>query len=87
MFEELYEALLEQAKRKDPDSVLMRHHVSYVESVTRYVKVDHREYRTYGPEEMAADFIASMTDDYFIDLHAHLFPESGHRVNYLGYFD
>ena len=87
MFEELYEALLEQAKRKDPDSVLMRHHVSYVESVTRYVKVDHREYRTYGPEEIAADYIASMTDDYFIDLYSHLFPESGHRVNYLGYFD
>ncbi|MBQ1880528.1 MAG: phosphohydrolase, partial [Lachnospiraceae bacterium] len=45
------------------------------------------EYRTYGPEEMAADYIASMTDDYFIDLYSHLFPESGHRVNYLGYFD
>ena len=86
MFEELYEALLVQAREKDPDSVFMRHHVNYIESITKYVRVVHREYSTYEPEDMVADYIASMTDDYFIDLHAHLFPESGHKVEYVGYF-
>jgi hypothetical protein len=28
-----------------------------------------------------------MTDDYFIDLHRHLFPDSPHRIDYRGYFD
>jgi len=28
-----------------------------------------------------------MTDDYFIDLHHYLFPDSALRVEYKGYFD
>ena len=33
------------------------------------------------------DYIASMTDDYFIDLHHYLFPDSSYKVEYSGYFD
>jgi dGTPase len=33
------------------------------------------------------DYIASMTDDYFIDLHHHLFPDSPYKVEYTGYFE
>ena len=33
------------------------------------------------------DYIASMTDDYFIDLHRYLFPNSPYKVDYSGYFD
>jgi dGTPase len=33
------------------------------------------------------DYIASMTDDYFIDLHHYLFPDSTYKVQYRGYFD
>ena len=32
------------------------------------------------------DYIASMTDDYFIDLHRYLFPDSSYKVEYTGYF-
>lgn len=31
--------------------------------------------------------IASMTDDYFIDLYTHLFPEGKLKITYKGYFD
>ena len=33
------------------------------------------------------DYIASMTDDYLIDLHHYLFPDSGYHVVYTGYFE
>lgn len=33
------------------------------------------------------DFIASMTDDYFIDLYEYLFTDGPYNVDYVGYFD
>ena len=33
------------------------------------------------------DFIAAMTDDYFVDYYAYLFPKSSYRISYHGYFD
>ena len=33
------------------------------------------------------DYIASMTDDYLIDLHRYLFPDSSYYVEYTGYFN
>jgi dGTPase len=33
------------------------------------------------------DYIASMTETYFVELHRYLFPESKLRVEYTGYFD
>ena len=87
MFKELYDELLIQAEAMEPDSVFVRHHVNYIESITKYVHVDHKAYRENEPDDMVADYIAGMTDDYFIDLHAYLFPGSGHRVKYKGYFD
>jgi len=31
--------------------------------------------------------MASMTDDYFIDLYNYLFPNGSYKVDYIGYFD
>lgn len=87
MFVELYEELLDQAERMEPDSVFVRHHVNYIDKITRYVHVEHRPYMDNTPDDMVVDYIAGMTDDYFIDLHAYLFPESSHKVRYRGYFD
>ena len=87
MFGELYDALIKQAEEMRPDSVFVRHHVDYVERSTQYVHVEHKDYRENTPDDMVVDYIASMTDDYFIDLHTYLFPESEHKVKYLGYFD
>ena len=87
MFKELYDALLVQAKDMDPDSVFVRHHVNYIENITKYVHVEHKAYRDNQPDDMVTDYIAGMTDDYFIDLYMYLFPQSGHKVRYKGYFD
>ena len=38
------------------------------------------------PDRIVVDYIASMTDDYFVELYAHLFPDSGRKIEYIGYF-
>ena len=44
-------------------------------------------YLSQDPNEIVVDFIASMTDDYFIDLYEYLFPNGTYKVDYVGYFD
>lgn len=84
MMEEIYEQLLEDLIQDNQNSPILRHHVDYVNQ-TRYP----REVR-YGkgePNEIVVDYIASMTDDYLIDLHRYLFPDSNYYVEYTGYFN
>ena len=37
--------------------------------------------------QIVVDYIASMTDDYFIELHKYLFPSSKLDLKYKGYFE
>jgi dGTPase len=45
------------------------------------------EYLESDPNQLTVDFIASMTDDYFIDLYSTLFPKSDLKIVYKGYFE
>jgi dGTPase len=45
------------------------------------------EYAKTEPSQIVADYIASMTDDYFVDLFEHLFPDSQLKISYNGYFE
>jgi dGTPase len=86
MMAELYERLLDDALRRNVDSPLFRHHVAYVQSASaHYARTI--PYEETEPNQLVVDYVASMTDDYFIDLHRHLFPDSPHRIDYRGYFD
>ena len=84
MFEMLYEKLLSQYG--DENSLLHRHHINYVNRRRGYYQTaqDYREESTL--DDMVVDYIASMTDDYFIDVCAYLLPDAP-TVNYTGYFD
>ncbi len=87
MFEAVYEELLSQAKSGDKNSIFEKHHMAYVVQAnahSRYFNVE--EYRAEEPNQLVVDYIASMTDDYFIDLYKELFPKGRHKVNYIGYF-
>lgn len=86
MFEEMYYHLLADAKSRDKNSVLYKHHISYVEN-GYYRKADKKPYIEEEPNDIVVDFMASMTDDYFVDLHKKLFPNSPYEVKYIGYFD
>lgn len=91
MFNALYEELLSQTKDMNKDSILYRHHISYLRTANaagRYFNADTfiEAYMSLDPNEIVTDFMASMTDDYFIDLYQYLFPSGKYHVDYVDYF-
>ena len=84
MFEELYYKLLDDVKRNDNDSIIYKHHIKPIgDALKQYHGID---YSKEEKNQIVVDYIASMTDDYFIDLHRHLFPDSKYKVEYEPYF-
>ena len=83
MMGEIYEQMLADLQQGKEYSPIFRHHIHYINGA-RY----HRDtpYGKEEPNQIVVDYIASMTDDYFIDLHDYLFPGSRYTVEYSGYF-
>ena len=84
MMAEMYEQLLEDLKQENKYSPIWRHHINVVNR-TYYKR--NTPYEATEPNQIVVDYIASMTDDYFIALHKHLFPDSSLRVKYKDYFN
>lgn len=92
MFEQLYNELLSQAKTLDTNSILYKHHIDFIRQANQYSHyqpIDEfmDEYTSSSPDDIVMDFMASMTDDYFIDLYKYLFPNGKYKAEYTGYFD
>ena len=83
MMTEVYEKLLYDLEKEDTSSPIFCHHINYVNKAhyIREIPYEHNE-----PNQIVTDYIASMTDDYFIDLYSHLFPERDIKIVYKGYF-
>lgn len=87
MFAAVYEELLRQAKSGEPDSIFEKHHMEYVKEANKFSKYfNMEEYREEDKNQLVVDYIASMTDDYFVDLYKKLFPSGKYDVKYKGYF-
>ncbi len=84
MMREMYEKLLSDLQKCDTNSIIYKHHISYV-NMSHYKR--EKPYDAEEPNQIVVDYIASMTDDYFIELYAHLFPNSDKKIEYKGYFD
>ena len=84
MFHDLYERLLQDLKEGRESSPVFRHHIAYVEDKVRFYRGSN--YREEEPNAIVTDYLASMTDDYFLGLHRFLFPKSTYRVEYKSYF-
>ena len=84
MMAEIYGQMLSDITQGKKNSPIFRHHVDYI-NATRYLR--EVPYGVEEPNQIVVDYIASMTDDYFIDLHHYLFPDSPYKVEYSGYFD
>lgn len=85
MMEVIYEKLLKDIKDHNKDSVIYKHHVDVIDKYTKYYSS--RSYLENEPDDIVVDYIASMTDDYFIDLYKYLFPNGKLDVKYVGYFE
>ena len=84
MMRKIYNKLLDDLIKGDKSSLIYKHHINYINQA--HYKRD-IPYEETEPNQIVVDYIASMTDDYFVDLYAHLFPESRERIIYKGYFD
>lgn len=84
MFRMLYEKLIDDLENKD--SIIWKHHIDFINTRRRYYSADTEYQGENTADDIVVDFIASMTDDYFIDICAHLLPDAP-KVTYTGYFD
>lgn len=84
MFSDVYYKLLDYLIKEDENSVIYRHHINFVKENTK--RKDGFDYRKENPHKIVVDYIASMTDDYFIDLYSKLFPEKETAIRYHSYF-
>ena len=83
MFEEMYSRLLDDLVTGRMDSPIFKHHVKRLCATSRSIKPE--EYLASDPNQVVVDYIASMTDSYFMAIYAHLFPESPRRIQTRGY--
>ena len=81
MMRRIFYTLIDELKSGDRQSVVYRHHINFIDRKLAYAD-GAKDYLKQPSELIAADYIASMTDSYFLELYSHLF---GIRIH--GYFD
>ena len=84
MMKNVYERLLSDLKNENLDSPIFSHHIKYINESPYEREIP---YEKEEKNQIVVDYIASMTDDYFVDLHQHLFPDSNLHIEYKSYFD
>lgn len=81
MMKKLFERIVGDLTEQDENSIVYRHHIKFIDKKLAY-KNGVKDYLAEPKELIAADFIASMTDDYFLAIYEELF---GVRIK--NYFD
>jgi dGTPase len=80
MFGRMYEQLLADLLADNEESAIFAHHANklamHARSLTAESYIDGTE-----PNQVVVDFMASMTNRYFLSLHRHLFPDSPDNVS------
>ncbi|MCR4615616.1 MAG: HD domain-containing protein [Clostridiales bacterium] len=84
MMTALYDKMLADIVDRNTDSPIFTHHIDYVNKA-HYKR--NAPYASTEPNRIVVDYIAGMTDDYFVDLYAHCFPDAETNIKYIGYFD
>lgn len=81
MMKALYERLLDDLRSGNKDTYIWRHHIQFVAQRRKYAG-GADEYLQSPLPVIVADYIAGMTDDYFLELYDALFG-----IRFHGYFD
>lgn len=86
MMEKLYKRFLDDLKKGDESSPIYKNHLKEIFGGHYF---DKKGKFIYSLDDMVVDFIASMTDDYFLEIFAYLFPDDKltKSVRYVDYFD
>ena len=86
MFNALYYKLLDDLRGERTNSVIYKHHIDLINKQGQYYDYE-GSYKDEVDNMIVVDYLASMTDDYFLELHGHLFPDSDRKLEYVSYFD
>ena len=84
MFSALYQRLLDDLASGSENTPIFRQHVSYLAKKSKSWTTE--RYLQEDPDQIVVDFIASMTDRYFMALYGYLFPEDRHAITTRDYF-
>lgn len=84
MFEEAYAKLLDDVQAGDERSPVYLHHALKLAARSRSIDAETYLNET-EPNQIVVDYLASMTDRYFMALYRHLFPESNRHIIAQGY--
>ncbi len=84
MMAEIYGQCLDDLRAGNKNSPIYTHHINYLNKI-HYKRSTPYESSEYN--QIVVDFIAGMTETYFVELHRYLFPNSPLKVEYTGYFD
>ncbi len=85
MFRELYDRFKSDLIHQNEASPIYRHHIEHLQQNTKSY-VQRFTYLQENKDQIVVDYLASMTDSYFCQLHALLFPDSPHRLSMRSYF-
>lgn len=85
MFAELYETILADLAAGDENAPVYKHFIEKIEGQRRLYD-ESAPYRDEEPHRIAVDYLAGMTDEYFLAAHRFICPHSTHDVEFRDYF-
>jgi dGTPase len=85
MFSELYDQILADLRAGNKAAPVFRHFVNPIMRQRFWYESDD-PYLDEPAESIAVDYLASMTDDYFLAAHRFMCPDSEHDVQFRDYF-
>lgn len=85
MFADMYGKLLDDTIAENADSPVFKHHIANLIAKSRSIDVE--TYLKESPDQIVVDYLASMTDSYFMALYEFLFPESEKKILSHNYCD
>lgn len=85
MFAELYETILADLAAGDESAPVYKHFIEKIE-VQRRLYDESAPYRAEESHRIAVDYLAGMTDEYFLAAHRFMCPHSTHGVEFRDYF-
>ena len=84
MFDNLYKKLLFDLQNSNKTSPIFKQHVDYINNSRKYYCT--ADYLETDKNQIIIDYIASMTDDYLVELHDFFYPGKS-KVKYFAYFE
>ncbi len=85
MFAELYETILADLATGNENAPVYKHFIEKIEGQRRLYD-ESAPYRDEEPHRIAVDYLAGMTDEYFLAAHRFMCPHSTHGVEFRDYF-